>query len=1599
MGGGVSQQTRTPLQNVQGLPPIQSDTPRTSREHDDSGVVKEGDVYELVNKRQITLGTYNIRGRGSNQKHSKYRDLSSWMRINRIAIVAVQETKLNESDCETIRKENPKISIYENNSESRSSGVAFVLNKDLTSKWSIEHQTVVQGRASAIRIKTEKLDITLVNIYSPNELRDKIQFYKELPKALQEKEITNPVILLGDFNFVEDSIDRLPEHRDELELTQTFNEVKSALKLVDAWRYQYTTEREYSYTHCHYRSVARIDRIYSNESTANRLSNWKFEPIGDLSDHDLVRCTLEFETEIHRGKGLWRLPLELLEEKTFIDRCEQILRQADKQMNKGTKEPKQTIWATAKEQIKNAAKKISRKIRTDKTKKSQKLHATRNRILNKLAPDQNMRINSINRRLKIESRNRIDRHRTKSKAKHRKESEKSSKYWYNLGKEDREPSVIHSLKNKDGQIKRSTEDMAGVAKEYFQNLMKEPDREEDFELKANDWLDNVECRLNEKQIEDMTEKLSSDEIRKALKESENAVAPGTDGIPAELYKIWSTPKKDEDFSVTNMLTKVFNEIEDEGLVENSNFNEGSMFLLFKKGEKDRIENYRPITLSNSDYKLMTKAIANRLGEVAKDIIHPNQTGFVPGRGLYNNTRLSESMIEYTSIKGENGCILALDQEKAYDRIAHDYLWIVLEKFGFPAKFIQVIKFLYKDVKTTIIVNGAGSGRIIIKVGVKQGCPMSCLLYDIAIEPLACAIRKSALLGFKIPNVQDRVLVSMFADDTLVYLRESDDLKTLTVILAIFCLLSNARFNENKYEALAVGNPEYRQRVIETRNLNNREGNRLKDNIKIIKEGQSMRTLGAWIGHKTDTCPQWNKILEKQKSILDKWSTMNLSYKGKELVLKALVTSRTLFLATVNGISNNMIEEMHKEMKKFLWDNKRSSMAWKDAIMPREKGGLSIPDLSVRKDVIAIMWLKKWFTEPEKRPTWAYVVDEIVFENVADNPIIENKSRISWLLQSWQEHSLGNEKLPNFVKEMLRVARKYNIGFDALKVSIETKRMMPIWHHIAANSNHLWNKKSSKCLRDNHNIRTVGDLEDYVGEEDSLPTCVTDPRCKSIAQKLLDTLAPKFNVTNLTPTRDYLDHTPRRIIRTRDLDISKKPIPFNPDVTAKGNPIEQIRILGDTPSYKKRKVKDPRLWAPPTFRLPPTDAEECTVYIKGKTVTTVDSEETRIGIWFGDGDFRNSSQRFESVGSSYKPDLLALHQVIETPGPLLVKIESKKLVEILTRKLNELEDHDWLNVPGMDMLKSVVQKMRLKGNTIELQWNNVKDEGKKRVRLLLEQAAVKELQPCPDNNPGYRRTEGAKLDKLSQKVAYHLILRKNLNAKGTKEHVGGIYTNLNMTKTLAKLRKVNGTTVTTEKVWKSISKLEPKKFQDFVWKSMHGRIKCGRFFLKIPTMIDRAHCECGELDSEEHIIFECSINHCVETWNSVKGLWKKSTENRWTDPDISIVRGLGAISLLGQKDKEKVGKGQIELYRTLVSLTTWGLWKNRNMRIFQEVRMDLESSTEKWTNEIKNQILIEKECITLEPWNKRSKMTNQLQKKWHGLIEIDKEKKNALNFLF
>lgn len=166
------------------------------------------------------------------------------------------------------------------------------------------------------------------------------------------------------------------------------------------------------------------------------------------------------------------------------------------------------------------------------------------------------------------------------------------------------------------------------------------------------------------------------------------------------------------------------------------------------------------------------------------MIHLNQNGFVNGRYIGNNVRLLLDLLDYADINQVDGAILFTDFYKAFDSIHWSFLKLALRKFGFKDYFVDWINTLYSDPTGMIINNGFLSQTFTIGQGVRQGCPLSALLFLLCIEVLACKIRQNELIpGFKIADNEFKI--SLLAEDAVIFVDASDSNDSLQANKPLF----------------------------------------------------------------------------------------------------------------------------------------------------------------------------------------------------------------------------------------------------------------------------------------------------------------------------------------------------------------------------------------------------------------------------------------------------------------------------------------------------------------------------------------------------------------------------------------------------------------------------------------------------------------------------------------------------------------------------------------------------------------------------------------------------------------------------------------------
>src|SRR5882724_1816806 len=192
------------------------------------------------------------------------------------------------------------------------------------------------------------------------------------------------------------------------------------------------------------------------------------------------------------------------------------------------------------------------------------------------------------------------------------------------------------------------------------------------------------------------------------------------------------------------------------------------------------------------------------------------------------------------------------------------------------------------------------------------------------------------------------------------------------------------------------------------------------------------------------------------------------------------------------------------------------------------------------------------------------------------PALNSKSRgtskLKQALQTWRTRQGKHSKLPDCIKRILKTAEKYNARVQARKTDTSLKENMIIWHHIyGTRNNYNMNKLASKCLRNKHKIKTVGEMKDYVKKhrQGTIRKCKKH-NCLKMAEKLLETLGDKWNPFKCTPYKDNLDHTPKR--KEANKRIGSAPTLYNPDVTEKGDPEKAIRIFLGNPKKGEESLK-------------------------------------------------------------------------------------------------------------------------------------------------------------------------------------------------------------------------------------------------------------------------------------------------------------------------------------------------------------------------------------------------------------------------------------------
>ena len=526
----------------------------------------------------------------------------------------------------------------------------------------------------------------------------------------------------------------------------------------------------------------------------------------------------------------------------------------------------------------------------------------------------------------------------RSRCKFINEYEKPSKYFLNLENVRQKKLQISAL-NIDGQRISNPIQILEAQKVFYSKLFS--CSETDFNMtegECNNYLDNVNIpKLSNSTKEVCDGVITMTEVEKAVQELQNNKSPGPGGLPGEFYKIfWN--------DISDLLLNSFHDAFNNGFLTKSQ-KQGVLCLIPKKGKDlTKLESWRPLSVLNTDYKILAKVLAKRLKLGLREIINPDQIGYMESRFYGENIRLIADMIDFCKLS-KNPCIILLaDFEKAFDKINWNFLHACLKRFGFGEIFQKWISTLYYDIESCITNNGHQSEFFKISRGIRQGCPLSALLFLLPAEIVATILRSLVnIKGIVVNNIC--IKLCQLADDMTLFLRDNSSVHEAIQVFEEFYRYAGLKLNKSKTIGIIVQN----------------DGNLYEDEqLGISWTQNTFKTLGAHFSLDSEETKRLN-IKEKIKiikGILNTWQARTLTLRGKITILKSLVMPHINILASILRIDKNVVDDIDKLMLDFLWNKGHPLIAKDTLIQPIDLGGLKMVSVFDAFKTTKIMWIKR-----------------------------------------------------------------------------------------------------------------------------------------------------------------------------------------------------------------------------------------------------------------------------------------------------------------------------------------------------------------------------------------------------------------------------------------------------------------------------------------------------------------------------------------------------------------------------------------------------------------------------------------------------------------
>lgn len=901
---------------------------------------------------QIKLASLNCRGLKNKIKRMS---LFHYLKSKKFDIICLQETHITNTDL-TVWKKQWGGEIFHHQGTSNSRGEVILISKHFTG---IATLLFAQERIVAVTVTQGNYNFTLANIYAPNNHTEKMRFFEELYNKCNE--LNDNLVLMGDFNCVlnnkSDIISGYPHSKNEVE---AFNNVVKSLGLTDTWRSFHINEHDYSWSKTNPFIARRLDYCLLSDNLLQNCVDCIHMTVPN-SDHKAVVIDLN-DTDFQRGPGYWKFNNSYLKNTTFVNKMNILL---DTLLNDRDNENISDIdkWEMCKIQIRSFCSEFGKEQSCSKRNNSQKIYleildSEKQLINDPTNKDAQASLVQLKQKLELKQVNEAKGAQVRSRVKWIEEGERNSKYFCNLEKIRGKKKAITRLRKSTGEIVTKQNEVLKELTQFYGKQYNQTTQAQNAQEELNSFLENEDFRrLDKEEAATCEGVVSLEETTKALKMMKNGSAPGSDGITTEFLKMfWNR--------VGNVITNSFIESFHKG--ELSYTQKQGIITLIHKGknlEREALTNWRPITLTNADYKILAKALAERLRGVIFKLVNEDQVGYIKGRNSSTVIRTIDDVINYLNKSNKAGYLLAVDYSKAFDSISKPFLYNVFKIFGFGPDFYKWVQLLNNGASSSINNGGWLSEPIDISCGIRQGCPFSPLAFILAVELMAIKIRNSTIVGISSPITthQAQIKIKQLADDTTLFLNSRDDVIKSIEILKTFERFSGLMMNMQKTKALRMGRQN-------------------EENIPCTVV-ERIKVLGVYFESKRmarEIEDNWNDKIDQINTLIKGWSKRDLSIIGKVVVIKTFLISQLIYIMQSVGLPLNVLRKINTILYKFLWQKKQSNRKAFEKVKRKtmeadyENGGIKMINMITLQKCFNLRWAGKLFENTENEQQWTFI---------------------------------------------------------------------------------------------------------------------------------------------------------------------------------------------------------------------------------------------------------------------------------------------------------------------------------------------------------------------------------------------------------------------------------------------------------------------------------------------------------------------------------------------------------------------------------------------------------------------------------------------------